>query len=86
MPAHVHAQNISANSGGPALRCDYASDVNGFIYPQGINTGETGGGIKRTTTCHPTRLASSGIAQRSCAEREQRKSKRGGVCLTSLTF
>ena len=76
IPPHSHAQNIAANSGGPALRCDYASDVNGLIYPQGINTGEMGGG-KHTTTCHHTRLASSGT--------EQRKSKRGDVCLTTLT-
>ncbi len=48
MPTHARAQYISANSGGPALRCDYSSDGQGLIYPQGINTGDMGWGGART--------------------------------------
>lgn len=44
MPVHTHAQYVTANTGGPAVRCDYASDARGLLYPQGINTGEAGGG------------------------------------------
>lgn len=44
MPVHTHAQNVTANSGGPALRCDYSADARGLIYPQGISTGEMGWG------------------------------------------
>jgi len=44
IPAHTHMQYITANSGGTAIRVDYASDGNGVAYPQGINTGSTGGG------------------------------------------
>lgn len=84
MPTHAHAQYVTANSGGPAVRCDYASDVNGLLYPQGINTGNSGG--KHTTTSRPTRLVSSGIAQHSCVKSKRLKSKRGGVCLITLTL
>lgn len=62
MPSHTHPQNVSANSGGSALRCDYASDVRGHSYPQGVNTGATGGG-HHTTICHPTTEFTSGDAQ-----------------------
>ncbi|WP_350348010.1 tail fiber protein [Agromyces sp. G08B096] len=44
MPNHSHAQNVSANTGGTAVRNDYDSDSAGGIYPQGINTGGSGGG------------------------------------------
>lgn len=44
MPSHTHAQYVSANSGGSALRNDYVSDTRGFIYDQGVNTGAAGGG------------------------------------------
>lgn len=44
MPTHAHAQYVTANDGGPAARCDYASDVHGLLYSQGINTGNSGGG------------------------------------------
>lgn len=44
MPTHAHAQYVTANTGGPAVRCDYASDAHGLLYPQGINTGDSGGG------------------------------------------
>lgn len=50
MPSHTHPQNVSANSGGSALRCDYVSDIRGLSYPQGINTSATGGG-QHTTIC-----------------------------------
>lgn len=44
MPTHAHAQYVTANSGGSAVRCDYSSDAQGLLYPQGINTGNSGGG------------------------------------------
>lgn len=83
MPTHAHAQYVTANSGGPAVRCDYSSDVQGLLYPQGINTGNSGGG-KHTTTSRPTQLVSSGIAQHNCVKSKRFKFKRGGVCLITL--
>jgi len=50
IPAHTHMQYITANSGGTAIRVDYASDGNGVAYPQGINTGSTGGGSASNVT------------------------------------
>jgi prepilin-type N-terminal cleavage/methylation domain-containing protein len=44
IPSHAHGQNVSANSGGPAVRNDYSNDNHGGIYPQGINDGPAGGG------------------------------------------
>lgn len=44
-PQHSHAQNVSALTGGTAVRNDYDSDTNGGIYPQGINTQPSGTGI-----------------------------------------
>ena len=44
MPAHSHAQYVTANSGNQAVRRDYSSDGKSGIYPQGNNTGNTGGG------------------------------------------
>lgn len=52
MPSHTHSQNISANTGGSAIRCDYDSDNRGQSYPQGIDTSATGGGGHHTTICH----------------------------------
>ena len=75
MPNHSHAQYVTANVGNESIRSDYDNDQCGLKYPQGCSTGSEGG--KHTTTCHPTRLALFGT--------EQRKSKRGGVCLTTLT-
>lgn len=44
IPSHSHSQNVTANSGGPAIRNDYSSDVRGSAYAQGVNTGSAGGG------------------------------------------
>ena len=43
MPSHSHAQYVSANNGNQAIRRDYSSDGNSSLYPQGNNTGNTGG-------------------------------------------
>ena len=44
IPSHSHAQNVTANSGGTAIRNDYSSDGAGGIYAQGVNTNSAGGG------------------------------------------
>lgn len=44
MPSHVHGQNVTAGSGGTAIRNDYREDNSGIPYPQGINTNSAGGG------------------------------------------
>ena len=44
IPSHSHRQNVTANSGGTALRRDWSSDGDGRIYDQGVNTESTGGG------------------------------------------
>ena len=46
----------------------------------------TKSGGQHTTTCRPTQPASSGTGQHNYTESKLSKSKRGGVCLTSLTF
>ena len=43
MPSHSHAQYVTANSGS-GIRKDYNSDANCDKYPQGVNTGDAGGG------------------------------------------
>ncbi|KAF0072784.1 hypothetical protein GL201_10580, partial [Streptococcus agalactiae] len=43
MPSNSHAQYVSANNGNQAIRRDYSSDGNSSLYPQGNNTGNTGG-------------------------------------------
>jgi len=50
-PGHSHAQVVTANSGGSAIRRDYSSDGNGGTYAQGVNTGgaTTGISIQSTT-------------------------------------
>lgn len=37
-PRHTHGQNVTANTGGIAVRRDYSSDGSSFPYPQGCNT------------------------------------------------
>ena len=37
-PRHVHGQNITANSGGTAVRRDFSSDGSSYPYPQGCYT------------------------------------------------
>ena len=44
LPPHSHAQNVTANNGNQGVRRDWDSDGNCTAYPQGLNTGETGGG------------------------------------------
>ena len=44
MPSHSHAQYVTANNGSGAIRRDYSSDGSSSLYPQGNNTGNTGGG------------------------------------------
>jgi len=44
MAAHNHAEVVTANSGGSAIRNDYSADGAGGVYYQGINTGSAGGG------------------------------------------
>ncbi|MFA9493188.1 DUF859 family phage minor structural protein [Streptococcus sp. E17BB] len=43
MPSHSHGQYVSANSGNQAIRRDWTSDGGSTAYPQGVNTGNTGG-------------------------------------------
>lgn len=80
MPAHNHDINLhyADNSGYDTGHTSYWGRYRSSRY--GIAS--TGG--QRTTTCRPTQLASSGTEQRSYAESELSKSKRGGICLTSL--
>lgn len=42
--SHSHAQYVTANSGGPAIRRDYAADGSGYSYWQGQYTGSSGSG------------------------------------------
>ncbi len=44
MPSHSHAQYVTANSGGVAVRNDWSSDGSSMPYSQGINTSSTGSG------------------------------------------
>lgn len=41
--AHGHRQRVTAQSGGPALRNDFAQDMAGQIFDQGIDTALGGG-------------------------------------------
>ena len=87
MPKHNHRtinQNCIFNA-YDVNKVTVASGTNA-TFSQGYFTVTDAGGGKHTTTCRLTQLASSGTEQRSCAESEQLKSKRGGVCLTTLTF
>lgn len=44
MATHSHAQYVTANATGSAVRDDYTSDATGKSYSQGVNTGSSGGG------------------------------------------
>lgn len=44
IPSHSHPQYVTANDGNQAIRRDFGSDANCNTYPQGCNTGSTGGG------------------------------------------
>ena len=44
IPSHTHGQVVTANTTGSAIRRDYDSDGSADIYPQGVQTGATGGG------------------------------------------
>jgi len=44
LAAHAHAQVVTANSGGPAVRDDYAADAAGGIFDQNVLTTSVGGG------------------------------------------
>lgn len=85
MPNHHHKLWVStwaSGLGGSSVTC---SNIASNYLSSNDNQGNFTGGGQRTTTCHPTQHASSGTEQRSCAESEQLKSKRGSVCLTTLT-
>lgn len=43
MPAHSHEQNVSSGNTGSAIRNDYREDARGLVYPQGLQTNQTGG-------------------------------------------
>lgn len=45
LPIHSHAQVVTANTGGSAIRNDYKSDASGLSYGQGQGTGNNGGGV-----------------------------------------
>ncbi|MGY4893537.1 MAG: tail fiber protein [Candidatus Saccharimonadota bacterium] len=44
MPSHSHAQRVTANSGGSAIRNDWSSDGSSSPYTQGATTGSNGSG------------------------------------------
>lgn len=84
MPSHRHIMN-EANGSGSYSGWAFATNNGKYIRSRGFCAAE-GGGAKHTTTCRPTQPASSGTGQRSYTESKLSKSKRGGVCLTSLIF
>lgn len=43
MPTHSHEQNVSSGNTGSAIRNDYREDARGLVYPQGLQTNQTGG-------------------------------------------
>ncbi len=45
MPGHSHAQIVTANTGGSAMRNDFKADSTGLVYPQGQVDGNNGGGV-----------------------------------------
>lgn len=50
IPAHSHVQNVTANSGGPAVRNDYSNEGSSAAYPQGVNTNTAGSGSPSNVT------------------------------------
>lgn len=90
MPSHTHGIAVAVVYGGNAgyHRVIFATNSPAWNNgaPDWNNAPTNNGGGKHTTTCHPTRPASSGTEQRSYTESKLSKSKRGGVCLTSLIF
>lgn len=58
MPNHNHEQQVSAAVGGSGVRTDYNSDAACSAYPQGIGTGDCGGGGSHTHSITRTSVAS----------------------------
>ena len=58
MPNHNHEQQVSAAVGGSGVRTDYNSDAACSAYPQGIGTGDRGGGGSHTHSITRTSVAS----------------------------
>lgn len=58
MPNHTHEQHVSAAVGGSGVRTDYSSDAACSAYPQGIGTGDRGGGGSHTHSITRTSVAS----------------------------
>lgn len=88
MPNHTHDMNYSLSGTNLSLPSNvgnwFVFDSNfGWICPR--NPVRLNGGGQHTTTCRPTRLASSGTGQHNCVKSKRFKFKRGGVCLTTLT-
>ena len=88
MPSHEHGIVVAVVNGGDAAyhRILFATNSPAWNNgkPDWNNAAKSAGGGKHTTTCRHTQPVSSGIAQHSFTERGQLKSKRGGVCLTTL--
>lgn len=87
MPSHAHdvSINIQHVDGASVSLESLTSGLQVGGRRRYFDSTSNVGGGKHTTTCHPTQLALSGIAQRNFTESKQSKSKRGGVCLTTLT-
>lgn len=73
MPPHTHHISTKLAGNNIANNFPYQIGAAGLDYSDTFidRYVESTGRGKRTTTCHLTQLALSGIAQRSCAESEQ---------------